>query len=218
MIRDEQVQQGCIGKDGNVGLLRLSSLLVLATTICALATAQKASDSSRREIEQFLAHPLFLEPYSCSEHAAGELPYLGDDLGQDCMIEAFVERNGRAFMRAYATDGLTNEDWYGWNKVVLSPCDCTVTAVDINPTTNVPGQTGKPPASSIELLTADGISVVLAHIQSPLVKKGDVLKSGEPVAHVGNNGYSRVPHIHIGAWRERDGLQIRWDQKKIPIP
>lgn len=204
-------------RDLNVLLPRLAMCVLLTTTLGSVAAAQKASDSTRREIAQFFAHPLFLESYSCSEHAAGELPYLGDDLGQDCMIEAFVEKDGRAFMRAYATDGLTNEDWYGWNKVVLSPCDCTVTGVEINPVTNVPGQTGTPPASSIELRTAGGISVVLAHIQSPLVKKGDVVRSGEPVAHVGNNGYSRVPHIHIGAWHERDGLQIRWDQKKIPI-
>jgi hypothetical protein len=198
---------------------RFSSFLVIAlSALCASAVAQKASDSSRREIAQFLAHPLFLEPYSCSEHAAGELPYLGDDLGQDCMIEAYVEKKGRAFMRAYATDGLANEDWYGWNKVVLSPCDCSVVSVEINPVTNVPGQTGKPPASSIELRTEDGIFVVLAHIQAPLVAKGDRLQSGQPVARVGNNGYSRVPHIHIGAWRDRDGLQIRWDQKKIPVP
>ncbi len=200
-----------------MALPRLGQFVLLALAFCGLANAQKASDSTRRDIAQFLAHPLFLESYSCSEHAAGELPYLGDDLGQDCMIESFVKKDGRAFMRAFATDGLTNEDWYGWNKVVLSPCDCTVTSVEINPVTNVPGQTGKPPASSIELRTADGISLVIAHIQSPLVKKGAEVKSGQPVAHVGNNGYSRVPHIHIGAWRERDGLQIRWDQKKIPI-
>ena len=103
------------------------------------------------------------------------------------------------------------------HKVVLSPCACAVVAVHINPVTNDPGKTGKPPSSSIRLKTADGVTVVLAHIQTPLVKKGDLLKAGQPVANVGNNGFSRVPHIHIGAWQGHDALQIRWDQKKMAI-
>jgi hypothetical protein len=192
-------------------------LAIMAAGWCAAGFAQKASDSTQRTINQFLAHPLFIEPYTCSEHAAGELPYLGDDLGQDCLPEAFVEKDGRAFMRPYATDGLKNEDWYGWDKVVHSPCDCAVVEVGINPITNEPGKTGKPPASYIELKTADGIFVTLAHIQAPIVKKGDFLKSGQPIARVGNNGFARAPHIHIGAWRGPDALQIRWDQKEIVI-
>lgn len=201
--------------------LMMKALRIVATTslgiacITAPALAQKASDSSARSIGQFLAHPLFNESYSCSEHPAAQLPYLGDDLGQDCVIEEFVQRNDRAFMRRFATDGLTNEDWYGWNKMVLSPCECTVVAVHINPVTNDPGKTGKPPSSSIRLETAEGVSVILAHIQTPIVKKGDLLKAGQPVANVGNNGFSRVPHIHIGAWQGKDALQIRWDQQKM---
>jgi hypothetical protein len=197
--------------------LHIPVLAIICGSLSAVAAAQQASDSMHRTIDQFFAHPLFAEIYSCSEHAAGELPYLGDDLGQDCIIEAFVEKNGKAFSRMYVTDGLTNEDWYGWNKAVLSPCDCTVTSVHINPVTNAPGQTGKPPASSIRLKTAEGIFVLLAHIQSPTVKEGDLVKAGQPIARVGNNGFARVPHIHIGAWRGKDALQIRWDQKSIPI-
>lgn len=185
--------------------------------ISAPSMAQKATDSRLRTIDQFLAHPLFREAYSCSEHAAAELPYLGDDLGQDCVVQQLVEKDDRAFMRPYATDGLSNEDWYGWNKAVLSPCDCSVVTVEMNPVTNDPGKTGKPPASSIELKTADGVSVVLAHIQRPVVKKGDSIKAGQVIASVGNNGYSRAPHIHIGAWLGHDALQIRWDQRKITI-
>jgi hypothetical protein len=194
---------------------KVFAIVALSTSV--LAFAQKASDSKKRTIEQFLAHPLFSEAYSCSEHAAGELPYLGDDLGQDCTVAAFVESGGRAFMRAFATDGLTNEDWYGWNRVVLSPCECEVVAVNINPITNEPGKTGKPPASVIELKMSDGTHIVLAHVQASVVKVGDLIKNGQPVARVGNNGFSRVPHIHIGAWRGEDALQIRWDQKKIEV-
>lgn len=202
------------------GMISPRLLVAIALGVVGFASpvlAQKASDSRSRPIAQLLAHPLFNERFACSEHTAGELPYLGDDLGQDCIIEKFIMENGRAFMRRYATDGLKNEDWYGWNKAVLSPCDCIVVAVRINAVTNNPGITGKPPASAIELKTVEGVSVVLAHIQTPIVKAGDVLRAGQPVASVGNNGYSRVPHIHIGAWLGQDALQIRWDQKKMVI-
>ena len=172
---------------------------------------------SRTSPDQFLAHPIFSMSYKCAEHASGELPYLGDSLGQDCVPEEFVKKDGRAFMRAFKSDGLTNEDWYGWNQDVLSPCDCEVVNIHINPVTNQPGIMGEPPASSITLKAPDGVFIVLAHIQSPSVKKGDTVKAGQLLAKVGNNGMCRNQHIHIGAWREKEPLQIRWNQAKIPI-
>lgn len=181
------------------------------------AAAQVASDSTKREIAQITLHPVFGEAYACSEHAAGELPYLGDDLGQDCVIQAFVESNGGTFMRSYRGEGQANEDWYGWNKPVLSPCECRVVSVSLNPVTNKPGHTGKPPASTITFELVDGTRVVLAHIQNPQVKAEDLVHAGQEIAKVGNNGFARIPHIHIGAWRGSDALQIRWDQKMIPI-
>ncbi len=193
----------------------LAALVIAAFSTGALA--QVASDSTKRDIQQFFAHPLFATGYTCSEHAAGELPYLGDDLGQDCIAEEFVNKGGAAFMGMYATDGLKNEDWYGWNKPVLAPCECTVASVYINSVINLLGHPGKPPASSIELLAADGIHVVLAHVKDVKVKAGDKVKAGQPIAHVGNNGFARNPHIHIGTWRGLDALQIRWNQKNIPI-
>lgn len=189
-------------------LLGLVALLSLSSSV----QAKPGKDSG-----QFLAHPLFNMPYKCSEHAAGELPYLGDALGQDCVPEEFVQKNGRAFMRAFKTDGLTNKDWYGWDQDVLSPCDCEIVSVHINPVTNQPGTMGEPPASSITLRARDGTSIVVAHIQSPLVKKGEKVKAGQKLATVGNNGMCRNPHIHIGAWRAEEPLQIRWDQTMIPI-
>ena len=35
--------------------------------------------------------------------------------------------------------------------------------------------------------------------------------AGQVVARVGNNGYGRSPHIHIGAWKGENPYQIRWD-------
>ena len=101
---------------------------------------------------------------------------------------------------------------------VLSPCDCTVLKVGVNATTNVPGVLGKPPASMVVLQAADGTRVVLAHVQSLSVKEGEQVRAGQAIARVGNNGYSRMPHIHIGAWKDKQALQIRWDQRAMPVP
>lgn len=187
----------------------------LAASAGGVQAQEKASDSRTRVIEQVMAHPLFDAGYACSEHAAGSLPALGDDLGQDCTIQKPVVSDGRGFMRAYRGEGLDNDDWYGWNQDVLSPCDCTVVRTHENPVTNVPGITGQPPASFVLLRAADDTFFVLAHVQAIGVAPGETLKAGQVIARVGNNGFARAPHIHIGAWRGRDALQIRWDQKAM---
>jgi hypothetical protein len=194
----------------------IMSLILLAAPMAA--AAQSPPDAANAPLPgQFLAHPIFASSYSCSEHAWGELPYLGDDLGQDCVQQAFVEEGGRAFMKSYRSEGLANEDWFGWNQPVLSPCDCKVIKISLNPVTNTPGVLGTPPASMIVLEASDGTRVVLAHVQSLSVQEGQQVNAGQPIARVGNNGYSRMPHIHIGAWKDKQALQIRWDQRRIRV-
>lgn len=194
--------------------------VIFALLICtAVSTrAQDASDSSKREISSVLAHAIHSGSFTCTQHGAGEIPYLGDDLGQDCLIQKFVESDGRLFARTHQRDGYRNEDWHGWNQIVLSPCRCIVESVSINPVVNRPGKLGKPPASSIVLLREDGVRFSLSHITDPSVAKGDQVQPGDSIARVGNNGYSRAPHIHIGAYKGRDGLQIQWDLKTVKNP
>lgn len=189
--------------------------LLLALIAPLSLPAQEASDSRTREIEAIVAHPIYAQAYSCSEHPAGDLPYVGEDLGQDCSILKMVEADGRELTKEYKNDGYRNEDYYGWGQDVLSPCDCVVTRVLINPITNEPGKLGKPPASIIRLRREDGVMFSMAHISDPLVKKDQKVKAGQVIAKVGNNGYGRAPHIHIGAWKEKDALQIRWDLKNL---
>lgn len=193
--------------------MKASVLAVILFT----AFSSNAQESQPGNQDLFLAHPLFNMFYTCAEHAAGELQALGDDLGSDCIPEEFVEVDGRAFMRSFKTDGLSNEDWYGWNQDVLAPCQCEVISIHINPVTNVPGIMGKPRASSIGLKANDGTIVSVAHIQSPLVQVGDKVNAGQVIAKVGNNGMCRHPHIHIGAHRDGKPLQLRWDQTKMRV-
>jgi hypothetical protein len=189
-------------------------LLLIITLPCH---AQSRNAVAPAPIGQALSHPLFDEPYVCSEHAAGELPYPGDDLGQDCMIVAFDEDADAGFSRLYRTDGAANEDWFGWNRPVQSPCDCDVAAVHINSVTNQPGRPDKSRASGVILKATDGTLFAVAHLQALVVKKGDRLKAGDPIGRIGNNGYARAPHVHIGAWRDKTALQIRWDQRAMKV-
>ena len=158
------------------------------------------------------AFPIFRQPFACVEHWQGNLSGLGDALGTDCFIQELVEVDGRTWMRSHSGDGARNEDWFGWGKEVLSPCTCIVVRMHINPDLNRPGTMGKPPASSLTLQRSDRTYFLLAHVSNIGVKVGDTVRAGQVVAHVGNNGYSRMPHTHIGAWRDETPLQVRFDQ------
>ncbi|MEF3310860.1 M23 family metallopeptidase [Paenibacillus sp. GYB004] len=159
------------------------------------------------EIEIITIHPIHKHAFSVIEHPEGQYEYIGDALGCDCMIERFVD----GFMRKYKNDGRDNEDWYGWDAEVLAPFDCMVEAIHINPITNKIGEINPSRASSITFFRNDGVRVFYGHVKDVNVVVGDSVKAGDIVAKVGNNGYSRCPHIHIGAWIEKTPLQIRFD-------
>jgi len=187
--------------------------LILAAAASAAPPGKSETDAST-PIETVSIHRLFSGYFSCSEHYAGELAYLGDDLGSDCMVLSSLapgEEESGWFARLYRTDGKANEDWYGWGAPVLAPFDGTVEEVHINPLTNTPGKFNPKPASRIIFSKADGTHVMFGHVADIAVKQGDRVRAGQPVAKVGNNGYGRAPHIHIGAWRGKTPLQIRFD-------
>jgi hypothetical protein len=175
------------------------------------ATLLGGASVSAADVSSVVAYPIFRETYSCTEHWQGNLKGLGDELGADCWVQRRVEINGRTWSRAYAAGGFKNEEWYGWGQDVLSPCTCVVVKINVNPVVNRPGIVGKPPATFIVLKREDGVFFLLAHVAKIRVQVGDVLQSGQTIAQVGNNGYSRHPHIHVGAWKGEAPLQIRFD-------
>jgi hypothetical protein len=184
-------------------------LAVLSFAVCI--TSARAA-----EIDVAVAHPIFNQGYACAEHGADSLTWdLGDALGTDCFIEKMVEANGRAWPQPYRNNGYRNEDWFGWHQDVLSPCDCVVTELHVNPVTNTPGIMGKDPASIVKLKRADGVIFVVVHFDNPRIKVGDSLTAGQVIGQVGDNGLSRHPHIHIGAYKDKEPLQIRFDQHFI---
>jgi hypothetical protein len=197
------------------------SILLLAALLIQSCASHNNESSA---ISNILVHPPYAESYRCSEHREGELPHLGDALGVDCTIERLVDLSGRAWVRSHEGSGLTNAQWYGYGADVLAPCDCRVLRTRVNTRGNEPGIPGQPPASYITFLRMDGVHILYAHIQNARVSVGDSVVAGEVVASVGNNGYSRHPHLHVGAWLGDRALQIRFDQTKMmpmiiePVP
>lgn len=196
------------------------TFLILTTILITLAVKAQtalpfegpAAAAQRVPIESVTIHPLFRAEYSCSEHAEGELPYPGDDLGSDCAVYGGVDgRSKTGFPRFYRTDGAKNEDWYGWGEPVLAPFDGSVVKIYVNPVVNTPGMVGKPPASYVVFKREDGTHVLIAHVADVTVKEGETVTAGEPFAKMGNNGYGRLPHLHVGAFRDKTRLQIRFD-------
>ena len=168
------------------------------------------------EIHQVLLGPIYADDFVCSEHYAGQIPYAGDALGSDCMIVGGVNGDS-GYSRPFRTDGRTNEDWYGFHAEVLAPTDGEIAGVYTKTEVNTPGTMGKPPAAMVQIRRTDGIIVTLAHLADIGVKQGQRVSAGQVIGHVGNNGFARAPHIHIGAWREASAepLQIRWDLNAI---
>ena len=165
-------------------------------------------------IGQIELSPLYRSPFVCAEHADGQLPFAGDALGTDCMVAGGLG-DGPGFSRLYRSDGLANADWYGWGADALAPFDGVVEGVFANPAVNAPGTMGRPPAGMIRFRRDDGVLVLYAHVADIAVAPGDRVVAGQPVAKVGNNGPSRSPHVHVGAYRGDEPLQIRWDLRAM---
>ncbi|MFO6447049.1 M23 family metallopeptidase [Erythrobacter sp. NE805] len=159
-----------------------------------------------------VVHPVFDVSFVCSYHPEGQLAALGDALGTDCLVTSVqIDEGGTGWSRPYVTDGTTNEDWYGWNRPVLAPISGEVVEVYVNDKVNRPGVMQPGRASSVVIAGADGLRVVIAHVQAIRVRTGAKVTAGEEIARVGNNGFSRNPHIHLGAYRDGVAVPLFFD-------
>ncbi|MCA9664734.1 MAG: M23 family metallopeptidase [Myxococcales bacterium] len=191
-------------------------LATIALSLASLSSPASAKTSANKPIGAVVVHPLFKIYYSCAEHYAGQFKWSGDALGADCVVMRLRAVDRRYWARAYRGKGHRNRDWFGWRAEVLAPIGGVVVKVNVNPKTNKPGIMGRGKASMITIKRADGVHVVVAHVRELQVKVGQHVRRGQVIARVGNNGFSRHPHIHIGAWRNKTPLQLRFDQRKIP--
>ena len=144
---------------------------------------------------------------STREHTYRSQLRLADQLARDFSVQK-VGDDG--VPRAYApgTSGTENEDWYGWRENVLAPFEGTVARVVEPDTVNTPGTMNREAQPGLIVFEdeEESLTVAYAHIREPEVEAGQTVEAGEVVARVGNNGNSRAPHIHVGAWKGAPSL------------
>lgn len=200
---------GVTGEQFRSGLWPTLLLPLLLIFLNFSTQVQTADDNSKTSVTIF---PVYEKHFVSSEHPAGTEDTLGDQLGRDFIIMGF---NQKGLPVAYENEGTRNEDWFSWREKVLAPIDGKVSGIRINETTNEPGQPGEPPASNIVFEREDGVKVLYAHVREIEVEEGDFVEAGDVVGRVGNNGVSFMPHIHVGAWKDEQPLQIQVDLEKM---
>jgi len=93
------------------------------------------------------------------------------------------------------------EDFYCYNKPVISPADGVVVEIIDHIDDNEPGKVNSVQnwGNTIILKHHDYLYIQLSHLKSGTfkVKKGDFVKQGEILAHCGNSGRSPEPHLHF---------------------
>lgn len=102
--------------------------------------------------------------------------------------------------RASAIQSNHNSDYCIYGDTVISPCDGLILlAIDSIPD-NVPSEYNrKHPHGNHIILQADGFRVFMAHFipHRIFVKRGQIVKTGQPLGLAGNSGFSAEPHLHF---------------------
>ncbi len=89
-------------------------------------------------------------------------------------------------------------DYPGFGSLVLAPADGRIVEVTDGYPDNPPGTNGDH-ANHLVQDIGGGRYVSMAHLKqnSVTVRVGDIVRRGQPLAAVGNNGHSNEPHLHL---------------------
>lgn len=107
--------------------------------------------------------------------------------------------------------GARNEDWFAWGQPVLASGDGTVVAAGGNDRDNIRGGQNyfnpndikatpmKFYGNHVVIDHGNGEFSMFGHLQqgSVLVKQGDKVTRGQPIAKIGSSGSSNNPHLHF---------------------
>lgn len=155
-------------------------------------------NSRERVMSNFYYHHLslpFMGNWTISQGYDGAITHKGDwGKALDFVI---TDKNSKT----YQGDGVSPEDYYCYNKPVLSPADGVVAEVidhiEDNPVggNNVQQNWG----NTIVIKHAEGLYSKLSHLKKDSFKvvKGSFVKKGEIVAACGTSGRSPEPHLHF---------------------
>jgi murein DD-endopeptidase MepM/ murein hydrolase activator NlpD len=101
-------------------------------------------------------------------------------------------------------------DYASFGSPVLAPADGRIVEVTDGYADNPPGTNGDY-ANNLVMDIGDGRYVSMAHLKqgSVRVRVGDVVRRGQPLAAVGNNGHSSEPHLHLQVQDSPAGMDDR---------
>ncbi len=198
-------------------LTALAGFLALALIVFLVPTEAEAQYGLQLEddtlTKMVLIHPVIEtgedQYLNTREHTYRSQLRKGDQLARDFMVAA---TNEHGILEFYRKNGQYNEDYYGWKKNVMAPVDAKVTRINEADSTNKPGKMNGDVRPGLIFFEKDnGLTVIYAHVRDINIEEGDRVKAGDIVAKVGNNGNSRAPHVHVGAWKDDTPLQIQVD-------
>ena len=115
-------------------------------------------------------------------------------------MEAIDFRKVDADGSTWTGSGKKLEDHYSFDCVIRACADGVVTDVEDGYDDMPPGVAGKyDEANGVDIEHDASESTEYGHIRkgSALVKKGEKVRAGQPIARVGNSGASGVPHLHF---------------------
>jgi len=111
-------------------------------------------------------------------------------------FDLVIRKNGKP----YSGDGRQFEDHYAWGQPILAQADGVVLGgSDKTPDAPVGRSGGYDDANFLSVYYGAGIQGFYGHLRkgSILVKTGEQVKKGQPLAAVGNSGASGMPHLHF---------------------
>lgn len=120
---------------------------------------------------------------------------------------------------SYQGEGKENEDYYAFGEPLYAAADGKVVEVKNDIPDNTPGvMNAEAPEGNVVVIDhGNGEFSITAHIKkgSVAVQKGDNVKQGDLIGHLGNSGNSSEAHLHFQVSDGPDiftsrSLQIRW--------
>lgn len=120
-------------------------------------------------------------------------------------VQAFaadITKLNAAGMRAAGLRPRTLEHYAIYGEPVYAPCEGEVIYAEGDlPDFTPPESDSENPAGNHVMIACDGMSVILAHLQSGsvTVEPGDDITTGQMLGRVGNSGNTTEPHLHIHA-------------------
>lgn len=120
---------------------------------------------------------------------------------------------------SYQGEGKNNEDYYAFGEPLYAAADGKVVEVKNDIPDNTPGvMNAEEPAGNVVVIDhGNGEHSITAHLKkgSVAVNKGDNVKQGDLIGHLGNSGNSSEAHLHFQVSDGPDiftsrSVQIRW--------